>query len=108
MPRPLGLYNAGCTPSLGRFRVFAHAAGRLCGAPGWLVARDRSARIALPAIDRSSPDDRHGERMIHLSQLLFVVCAFGLLLYALQLVAVAVHRRSPQPHGRVSVAASPS
>ncbi|MCU1276573.1 MAG: 3',5'-cyclic-nucleotide phosphodiesterase [bacterium] len=47
--RPLGLYNAGCTPSLGRFRVFAHAAGRLCGAPGWLVARDRSARIALPA-----------------------------------------------------------
>lgn len=39
--RPLGLYNAGCTPSLGRFRVFAHAAGRLCGAPGWLVARER-------------------------------------------------------------------
>ncbi|MGZ3443622.1 MAG: metallophosphoesterase family protein [Polyangia bacterium] len=39
--RPLGLYNAGCTPSLGRFRVFAHAAGRLCGAPGWLLSRDR-------------------------------------------------------------------
>ena len=27
--RPLGLYNAGCTPALGRFRVFAHAGGRL-------------------------------------------------------------------------------
>ncbi|MDB4970470.1 MAG: 3,5-cyclic-nucleotide phosphodiesterase [Myxococcales bacterium] len=44
--RPLGLYNAGCTPSLGRFRVFAHAAGRLLGAPGWLVARDHVARVA--------------------------------------------------------------
>ncbi|MGZ3407379.1 MAG: glycosyltransferase, partial [Polyangia bacterium] len=33
--------------------------------------------------------------MIHLSQLLFVACACGLLLYALQLVAVAIHRRSP-------------
>ncbi|HEX6837190.1 MAG TPA: metallophosphoesterase [Polyangia bacterium] len=44
--RPLGLYNAGCTPSLGRFRVFAHAAGRLCGAPGWLVARERPPRRA--------------------------------------------------------------
>jgi Icc protein len=44
--RPLGLYNAGCTPSLGRFRVFAHAAGRLLGAPGWLVARDFIGRAA--------------------------------------------------------------
>ncbi|HEY2747302.1 MAG TPA: glycosyltransferase [Polyangia bacterium] len=33
--------------------------------------------------------------MIHLSQLLFVGCAFGLTLYALQLFAVAVHRRAP-------------
>jgi Icc protein len=41
--RPLGLYNAGCTPSLGRFRVFAHKAGRLLGAPGWLLSRDRVA-----------------------------------------------------------------
>jgi len=39
--RPLGLYNAGCSPALGRFRVFAHAAGKLCGAPGWLLARER-------------------------------------------------------------------
>lgn len=45
--RPLGLYNAGCTPSLGRFRVFAHAGGRLLGEPGWLVARDRTARAAV-------------------------------------------------------------
>lgn len=32
--------------------------------------------------------------MIHLSQLLFAGCAFGLLLYALQLAAVVVHRRA--------------
>ncbi len=44
--RPLGLYNAGCTPALGRFRVFAHAAGKLLGEPGWLIARDRAARAA--------------------------------------------------------------
>jgi Icc protein len=42
--RPLGLFNAGCTPSLGRFRVFAHDAGRLLGAPGWLVAPDHFHR----------------------------------------------------------------
>src|SRR4051812_18580349 len=41
--RPLGLYNAGCSPALGRFRVFAHAAGKLCGAPGWLLPRERRA-----------------------------------------------------------------
>ena len=40
--RPLGLYNAGCTPRLGRFRVFAHAGGRLAGAPGWLLVRERA------------------------------------------------------------------
>ncbi len=49
--RPLGLYNAGCTPSLGRFRVFAHAAGKLCGAPGWLVSREHAPRVA----DRRQP-----------------------------------------------------
>ncbi len=31
--------------------------------------------------------------MIHISQLLFIGCAFGLLLHALQLVAVVLHRR---------------
>jgi Icc protein len=41
--RPLGLFNAGCSPALGRFRIFAHANGRLLGAPGWLDARDRAA-----------------------------------------------------------------
>jgi hypothetical protein len=41
--RPLGLYNAGCSPTLGRFRIFAHAAGRVLGAPGWLDARERAA-----------------------------------------------------------------
>lgn len=41
--RPLGLYNAGCSPALGRFRVFAHAGGKLCGAPGWLLSRERRA-----------------------------------------------------------------
>ncbi|HEX4458042.1 MAG TPA: metallophosphoesterase [Polyangia bacterium] len=40
--RPLGLYNAGCSPALGRFRVFAHTGGRLLGAPGWLDAREQS------------------------------------------------------------------
>lgn len=48
-PRPLGLYNAGSTPALGRFRVFAHAHGRLMGAPGWLVARERPRRVAAAA-----------------------------------------------------------
>jgi ceramide glucosyltransferase len=33
--------------------------------------------------------------MIHVSQLLFVGAAFGLLLYTLQLVAVVIHKRSP-------------
>src|SRR5262245_21372401 len=33
--RPLRIYNAGASPSLGRFRVFRHFAGRLLGAPEW-------------------------------------------------------------------------
>jgi ceramide glucosyltransferase len=36
--------------------------------------------------------------MIHVSQLLFAGCAFGLFLYALQLLAVLVHRRAPRRH----------
>lgn len=39
--------------------------------------------------------------MIHVSQALFVACAFGMLLYALQLVAVLLHRRQPRPRPRV-------
>jgi 3',5'-cyclic AMP phosphodiesterase CpdA len=41
--RPLGLFNAGSSPTLGRFRIFAHKAGRLLGQPGWLDARERAA-----------------------------------------------------------------
>jgi 3',5'-cyclic AMP phosphodiesterase CpdA len=51
--RPLGLYNAGCTPSLGRFRIFAHAQGRLCGPPGWLLARDRNETL-MPVAARAT------------------------------------------------------
>lgn len=51
--RPLGLYNAGCTPSLGRFRVFAHAAGKLLGSPGWLLSRDRVEKVDRRAVSRT-------------------------------------------------------
>jgi 3',5'-cyclic AMP phosphodiesterase CpdA len=34
--RPLGLYNAGCSTALGRFRLFTHAHGRLEAAPHWV------------------------------------------------------------------------
>jgi 3',5'-cyclic AMP phosphodiesterase CpdA len=51
--RPLGLYNAGCTPSLGRFRIFAHKDGRLLGPPGWLLARDRNDVQTQPAAARA-------------------------------------------------------
>jgi len=50
--RPLGLYNAGSSPALGRFRVFAHAAGKLCGQPGWLVSRERRSRYLPVAAER--------------------------------------------------------
>jgi 3',5'-cyclic AMP phosphodiesterase CpdA len=36
--RPLGLYNAGCSTALGRFRLFQHAGGRLEAAPIWMEA----------------------------------------------------------------------
>jgi len=39
--------------------------------------------------------------MIHISQLLFAGCAFGLFLYALQLVAVVMHKRAPSPRPRL-------
>ena len=39
--RPLGLYNAGCSTDLGRFRVFSHGGGRLVSRPIWVdVAHD--------------------------------------------------------------------
>ena len=33
--RPLGLYNAGCSTGLGRYRVFTHEEGRLSAKPFW-------------------------------------------------------------------------
>jgi 3',5'-cyclic-AMP phosphodiesterase len=36
--RPLRLFNAGCSTSLGRFRVFFHQRGALVGDPVWLEA----------------------------------------------------------------------
>jgi 3',5'-cyclic AMP phosphodiesterase CpdA len=34
--RAIGIYNAGCTTSLARFRLFCHTDGALVGAPRWL------------------------------------------------------------------------
>ena len=59
--RPLGLFNAGCSPALGRFRIFAHAAGRVLGAPGWIDSRERAAaraaerRLARPMTGTEGP-----------------------------------------------------
>ena len=41
-PRPLHVYNAGCSPALGRARLFVHRGGRLLDAPRWIgePARD--------------------------------------------------------------------
>jgi ceramide glucosyltransferase len=39
--------------------------------------------------------------MIHVSQLLFAGCGFGLFLYTLQLVAVVIHKRAPSPRPRL-------
>jgi len=36
--RPLGLYNAGCSTQLSRFRVFTHSDGRLLRRPFWVDA----------------------------------------------------------------------
>jgi hypothetical protein len=36
--RPLGLYNAGCSTALGRFRLFTHEEGRLLHKPFWVDA----------------------------------------------------------------------
>jgi 3',5'-cyclic AMP phosphodiesterase CpdA len=44
--RPLWLGNAGCSPALGRARVFTHARGRLVEAPRWLTTRERTSRAA--------------------------------------------------------------
>src|SRR6185312_2350528 len=64
------------------------------------VRRARLAGVARAAAARrrrgtDATQDRNGGRMIHVSQLLFVGCAFGLVLYGLQLVALVLHRRAP-------------
>jgi 3',5'-cyclic AMP phosphodiesterase CpdA len=41
--RALGVYNAGCSTALGRFRVFTHAAGATLGAPEWWEGRRLAA-----------------------------------------------------------------
>lgn len=46
--RPIGLFNAGCTTALGRFRVFQHRDGALAGPPIWVDAGQ------LPTIEASS------------------------------------------------------
>jgi 3',5'-cyclic AMP phosphodiesterase CpdA len=49
-PRPLGIFNAGSSTALGRFRVFRHEAGRLLGPPEWRAAWPEAA----PASARAS------------------------------------------------------
>lgn len=36
--RPIGLFNAGCSTALGRFRRFSHHHGALLGEPEWVLA----------------------------------------------------------------------
>jgi 3',5'-cyclic-AMP phosphodiesterase len=49
--RPLGLYNAGCSTELGRFRLFRHAGGALLGPPLWLDAEEVTTGLTLPALE---------------------------------------------------------
>jgi len=44
--RPLWVGNAGCSPALGRARVFRHARGRVVGEPRWLVRDQLRAAAA--------------------------------------------------------------
>jgi 3',5'-cyclic AMP phosphodiesterase CpdA len=39
----LGLYNAGCSTALGRFRLFSHQGGALVGEPAWVEAPTQPA-----------------------------------------------------------------
>jgi 3',5'-cyclic AMP phosphodiesterase CpdA len=52
-PRPLSVYNAGCSTSLGAARVFQHRGGWLRGAPGWVFAD--GSRQADPGFDSEFP-----------------------------------------------------
>lgn len=52
--RPLGLYNAGCSTALGRFRMFRHAAGALLGPPLWLDAEEVTGGDRTLAVEVAS------------------------------------------------------
>ena len=45
-PRPLQLFNAGCSTALGRFRVLSHARGALVARPFWLDAAPSAVELA--------------------------------------------------------------
>ena len=52
-PRPLHVYNAGCSPALGRAGVFMHARGRLLDAPRWIGEPERVGVTDLRAYPAS-------------------------------------------------------
>jgi predicted phosphodiesterase len=54
--RPLGLFNAGCSPALAAARRFVHARGRLLATPAWLGPRAASAAAAQhPDLSQAQP-----------------------------------------------------
>jgi 3',5'-cyclic AMP phosphodiesterase CpdA len=44
-PRPLALYNAGCSTALGRFRVLSHEDGALVAPPQWIGQASGAAAV---------------------------------------------------------------
>jgi 3',5'-cyclic AMP phosphodiesterase CpdA len=52
--RPLGLYNAGCSTEIGRFRMFRHAQGALLGPPLWLDAEEVTAGLSSFQVEVAS------------------------------------------------------
>ncbi len=46
--RPLHVYNAGCSPALGRARLFVHHRGRLLDAPRWIGEPERAPLSRAP------------------------------------------------------------
>jgi len=55
--RPLRMYNAGCTTALGRFRLFAHADGKLLSPAGWFDVR-RVSPLPRPVERRTGMEMR--------------------------------------------------
>jgi 3',5'-cyclic AMP phosphodiesterase CpdA len=56
--RPVLVFNAGSSTELGRVRVFAHALGRVIGAPAWLTAwpEERRPRARVEGAPRAAAD----------------------------------------------------